>query len=266
MDMTVKIETFLLNLIVEGKIPFNYFLQILGWLMRWNLIKISKDDKLDEELELEKTLKGMLMHLLIEKKISLLNFLKSLRLLIKLNLFKIKPEITFEKGSESFVLSAFGHSVDKEGFIYNDELKCHALTPEGEEIRADELGVIAKGPNDSLTCESNTPAKRGFQILGPEGFRTFNQDDRLVLAMSSSAKPLVNSLKELSDRVLKSRTSPEKPLLPLVNELLKISQAQNAMQIKIGEITSAEDGPKDVAKIVEIAEKALSETAQNGGK
>ena len=59
-------------------------------------------------------------------------------------------KIIFSKSAIPFILSIFGHSIDDEHFIYNDELKCRALTPEGEEIKADQLGAIEKGPNDSI--------------------------------------------------------------------------------------------------------------------
>lgn len=49
------------------------------------------------------------------------------------------------------------------------------------------------------------PDRRGFQILGPEGWRTFDQDERLLMVMSTDAQPLIGTLKELSQRLIQSR-------------------------------------------------------------
>jgi hypothetical protein len=83
----------------------------------------------------------------------------------------------------------------------------------------------AAGGSDLVVCPSGTLARRGFQILGPEGWRTFDQDERLIMAMSSSAKPLVNTLQELSRNVLNAQQNPAEALLPLVLERLRIVEA-----------------------------------------
>lgn len=67
--------------------------------------------------------------------------------------------------------------------------------------------------------------RRGFQILGPEGWRTFNQDERLLLAMSTSARPLIGTMQEISGRVLNSQPIEAEMLLPLVREDLRLSRA-----------------------------------------
>ena len=46
-------------------------------------------------------------------------------------------------------------------------------------------------------CREGTQLQRGFQIMGPEGFRTFDQSERLIMAMSSSGKPLLSVMQEL---------------------------------------------------------------------
>ena len=72
--------------------------------------------------------------------------------------------------------------------------------------------------------------KRGFQILGPEGWRTFNQNERLLLAMSSSSKPLISTMQELSGRVLNNQPIEAELLLPLVQEDLRISLAERELE------------------------------------
>ena len=54
-------------------------------------------------------------------------------------------------------------------------------------------------------CANNKQARRGFQILGPEGFRTFDQDERLLMAFSYDTKPLISLLQEVSSRTLSVR-------------------------------------------------------------
>jgi hypothetical protein len=57
-----------------------------------------------------------------------------------------------------------------------------------------------------IECLRNQiPDRRGFQILGPEGWRTFDQDERLLMVMSTDAQPLIGTMKELSQRLIQSR-------------------------------------------------------------
>ena len=78
-------------------------------------------------------------------------------------------------------------------------------------------------------CPEGTERRRGFQIMGPEGVATFNQDQRLILAMSSSGKPLIGALKELSGRMLAEHGSGNDRLLPLVQESLAALRAERVL-------------------------------------
>jgi len=77
-------------------------------------------------------------------------------------------------------------------------------------------------------CESGQ-LRRGYQVFGPEGWRTFDQDERLVLAMSSSGQPLIETLRELSDRVLKQQDPGTAPIRALLEEQLRTRRAQKAL-------------------------------------
>jgi hypothetical protein len=99
---------------------------------------------------------------------------------------------------------------------------------ESESGDADEATLGTSG--GSLSCAGGTSARRGFQILGPEGWRTFDQDERLLMAMSSSAKPLIGTLQELSKNVLNAQQSPADALLPLVSERLRITEAVEVLK------------------------------------
>lgn len=58
------------------------------------------------------------------------------------------PELTFDEEATDFVLSMFDKEVDEEGYIVESETGDRVLTPEGTEIRAEDLGVIAKGSQE----------------------------------------------------------------------------------------------------------------------
>lgn len=88
------------------------------------------------------------------------------------------------------------------------------------------LGAIfTLGQPPDIHCPENAPVRRGFQVLGPEGWRTFDQDERLLLAMSASAQPLISTLKDLSNRVLSARDNPSAELLPIVLEQKRLAEA-----------------------------------------
>ena len=54
-------------------------------------------------------------------------------------------DITFEESAVDHVLREFDKSVDDEGYIIEEESGDRVLTPEGDELRVDDLGAIAKG-------------------------------------------------------------------------------------------------------------------------
>ena len=89
----------------------------------------------------------------------------------------------------------------------------------------------ASAPAPAASAGSSTcnQYKRGFQVLGPEGWRTMNPDERLLLAMSTSGRPLISTMQELSGRVLNNQPVQAELLLPLVREDLRISRAQRAL-------------------------------------
>ena len=88
------------------------------------------------------------------------------------------------------------------------------------------------GLAESIQCPEDAPVRRGFQVLGPEGWRTFNQDERLMLAMSSSAAPLISTLKDLSNRVISARDNPSAELLPIVLEQKRLSEAGRVLDAR----------------------------------
>ena len=104
--------------------------------------------------------------------------------------------------------------------------------PEGKSVPLDPSRVpVFCGNNGELTV------RRGFQIMGPEGIKTFDQDDRLVMAMTIDGQPLIDTLNRYSSRVLNASASPAVALQPLVEEGLATMRAEEARQIKAGEAT-----------------------------
>ncbi len=104
-----------------------------------------------------------------------------------------------------------------------------------------------------INPDGKKKVRKGFQILGPQGWKTFEQDERLLMAMTSSGKPLISGMRELSNRVLNEQPNASETLLPLVKELLKISMAERHldsiepdqnMQDVIGETLAELQGDK----------------------
>ncbi|MBI4382662.1 MAG: hypothetical protein HY579_01345 [Nitrospinae bacterium] len=95
-------------------------------------------------------------------------------------------------------------------------------------------GNDSSGDNQAKTgtaaCAEEKPLKRGFQLLGPEGWTTFDQDQRLALAMSSTASPLISTLRQISALVLNEKAQGAEALLPLVAERLRISHAERSLE------------------------------------
>jgi len=98
-------------------------------------------------------------------------------------------------------------------------------------MRVSGLGKSLSGGGDVEPCSAGSVVRRGFQVLGPQGLATFNQDDRLILAMSTSAKPLISTLSQLSSRLLEEGPTRTEALLPLVEERLRITEARSLADV-----------------------------------
>ncbi|GAB4449088.1 MAG: hypothetical protein Fur0028_04260 [Bacteroidales bacterium] len=59
---------------------------------------------------------------------------------------KSKKTIFFDESAKDFILEVFDKTVDSEGFIVEKKrTKQRVLTPEGTEIKKNDLAIIAKG-------------------------------------------------------------------------------------------------------------------------
>ncbi len=89
------------------------------------------------------------------------------------------------------------------------------------------------------TCSAGSRTRRGFQILGPEGLRTFNQDERLIMAMTSDGGPLISVLQELSGRVLTPKINDAEQLLPLATERNRLGTARRELESAPADLDAA---------------------------
>lgn len=54
-------------------------------------------------------------------------------------------DVTFEKDAVDHVLASFDKTVDDQGYVINEDSEERVRTPEGEEIKAEELAIVADG-------------------------------------------------------------------------------------------------------------------------
>ena len=54
-------------------------------------------------------------------------------------------DVTFEKDTVDHILASFDKTVDDHGYIIDVGSRNRVLTPQGEEIKAEELAVVADG-------------------------------------------------------------------------------------------------------------------------
>ncbi len=104
-------------------------------------------------------------------------------------------------------------------------------------------------------CRGDEKLQRGFQVIGPQGAMLYNQDDRLVMAMSTSASPLLQQLKDISSRVLAEQEVPGQSLLTLTRARLKLSKTK-------GDLKDAQHTGTEITKSLD----ALGDTAKKGVK
>ena len=88
---------------------------------------------------------------------------------------------------------------------------------------------VSREKTDTAGCPEGTELERGFQIMGPEGISTFKQDQRLVMAMTSSGKPLISMLKVLSGGMLAAHGSGIESLLPLAQEHIAVLRVKRVI-------------------------------------
>lgn len=138
---------------------------------------------------------------------------------------KARDQIVDEAKKEGKYGEADKKTVDDAAKTAQDKAKAKA---EAEAISSATLKMAALFQTASDECGIGRLRKRGFQVLGPEGMRQFDPTDRLIMAVSFSAKPLISTLQEYASRVNSPRANPADRLLPLVRENLVLTEARAA--------------------------------------
>ncbi len=172
-----------------------------------------------------------------------------------------------------FRMTGKASALYKDVHFESGTLRAEQIDPFGTKIRSDAKGrsfsvspasnQITPPTDGGDTCPTGQPARRGFQILGPEGFRTFDQDERLILAMTSNSKPLIGLLQEMTSRMQRARERPAKLLLPLAQERSRILDGQRltaTATLKLARTGAAERPAEDLApqRFVEALRKAFN--------
>jgi hypothetical protein len=110
-------------------------------------------------------------------------------------------------------------------------------------------------------CSLDQIRRRGFQIMGPEGMRNFDQDSRLILAMHSSAKPLIETLSEYSGRLLRPQVNANDQLLPLARETINIVETQRGVDraaLELADGAEAKDAAEAKSQLETVFNAALA--------
>ncbi len=125
-----------------------------------------------------------------------------------------------------------------------------------------------------VICPTGQDGRRGFQILGPEGFRTFDQDERLILAMTSNSKPLIGLLQEITSRMQRSKEESATLLLPLARERSRILDGQRltaTTTLELAKSAAAESSSENFASedfapktFVEVLRSAFNRGVKRG--
>lgn len=125
----------------------------------------------------------------------------------------------------------------------------------------DPKAMLAK-QTETINCEMSK--HKGFQVLGPEGWRTFDQDERLIMAMYVDNSPITQVLKQLSQQVLNAHQANEPQLLPVVEAELRLSKAKEALTQKKHLLEAAADGDQltSLCELTKAVEATLHDDNQ----
>lgn len=110
-------------------------------------------------------------------------------------------------------------------------------------------------------CPPGSEVQRGFQIMGPQGVKSFDQQERLIMAMTTTAEPLIQTLQKTSQRVLNEKAdemSDAELLLPLLRERLIASELKRELL--------ANSDPEDVAALIDTLVSNLESEPGSAGE
>lgn len=116
---------------------------------------------------------------------------------------------------------------------------------------------IMEVPGDENYCNS---LRRGFQVLGPQGWQPYDQDSRLLFAMSSTGAPLISTLRELSGRILNAKSDPD------IDHLTLLVKEELVAQDASDEIDAFEYDPAKPNSADGLLERTLSDLKDGAGQ
>jgi chromosome segregation ATPase len=94
-----------------------------------------------------------------------------------------------------------------------------------------ELGVATTTPPDNSRTEdcSGKPSETKYYLLGPEGAKQLDPNDRLLLALSVDSKPLISALQQVSERKIPAGGSNMKAVEEILEERGRILDARTLL-------------------------------------
>ncbi|MCP3674938.1 MAG: hypothetical protein GY829_10785 [Gammaproteobacteria bacterium] len=99
-------------------------------------------------------------------------------------------------------------------------------TAQMELVKNTELKDQVKLEFSRRDCPPGFSRNHGFLVLGPEGWRHFNPDERLILAMYTSAKPLISTMTELSSRMANAHSEVTPASQPFNDEISNVTNSE----------------------------------------
>lgn len=147
----------------------------------------------------------------------------------------------------------------RNAFLQIQELRHLSTLATSRSMTKNETSLTASG----RLCSNGQQARRGFQILGPEGFRTFDQDERLLMAFSYNAKPLISLLQEVSGRKLSVRADAES-LRELATERVRFRDTMYEIdkirrELEKGDLSDAQLSPEGIINRVNLQFDGVAE-------
>ena len=121
-------------------------------------------------------------------------------------------------------------------------------------IEAASATINSVRPAEKLTCPPGLASNHGYLILGPEGWRHFDPEQRLLLAMSSSEKPLISTMTELSSRMQQAKQEQADPS-PLAEEKQRVL----ALELKYRREGSGKDSAEERLAVAEQLGSLINE-------
>lgn len=116
----------------------------------------------------------------------------------------------------------------------------------------------------SFSCEGK-PSETKYYLLGPEGTKELDPNDRLLLALSIDSKPLISALQQLSEPKFQTAGRELKTMEHLLEERGRILDAQKTLLRATGDL-QREVAPTDRSKLETLLDTLRMPFATTGSK